>query len=544
MQLRNCLVNLPSTLVGILDGAKTPVQNCIVELQLRAPSSSPLSHFRSIFVGWTGFSSKSRASLTSSRNFNRDQPYGSSSGPTDTPTVELDSAFARNLNIVDGAKVGIVLHLDPHISHTVHIEPQSPADWDIIELHANFLETNLLAQIRALPNPQFTLSEAGLQKQDKIESRTHPLTIHLSPTSTANIIVTQLTPAVPKAVAFAKISPDSEVIVAPKTRTSASGKNDARSIVSGSARSGRTSGTQKQRTQRGEVRAPLFVRGVHESVHSHLRMSGINGGLEVSTESASTKTSLEIRVDNDLYLSNRSFRATEWVSVSVVSPAGLQASMDALEMQKIKELESSEAGPGAKKVVAKLVPWDLAPSRTCAVLSSQLCEALGEGSMCGSILRLEPATAAQTNCQSVKIYPFVGTQTKQTEGLKFGGETRASREVAAKRVRKLMGRNGEYNILNGPITDGMILPGMCRKTADGWSGGILKLTGLPAPSDAEKATTLWMHCSEDNISIDVQQDVPRPDDARKAHSAGEADLTLNSYDLIGFDGELNSSKLI
>lgn len=271
VQLRNCLVNLPSTLVSILDDAKTPVQNCIIELQLSGAGPSTSPPFQSVFVGWTGFNSKSRASLTSSRHSNRDQHYSSSSGPTDTPTVELDSAFARNLNIIDGAKVGIVLHLDPHISHTVHIEPQTPADWDIIELHANFLETNLLAQIRALPNPQFTPSEAGSQKQDKPEGRIHPLTIHLSPTSTANVIVTQLIPAVPKNIAFAKIGPDSEVIVAPKTRAPAAGKNDARSIVSGSAKSGRTSGIYKQRSQRSETKAPLFVRGIHESIGSHLR---------------------------------------------------------------------------------------------------------------------------------------------------------------------------------------------------------------------------------------------------------------------------------
>ncbi|KAI5307673.1 Peroxisome biosynthesis protein pex1 [Ascosphaera atra] len=78
----------------------------------------------------------------------------------------------------------------------------------VIELHATFLEINFLSQIRALPNPAYS-PPSGTKTH-------HPLTLHLSPTSTANITVTGLTPAPPSKVPFAKVGPEAEVIVAPK----------------------------------------------------------------------------------------------------------------------------------------------------------------------------------------------------------------------------------------------------------------------------------------------------------------------------------------
>ena len=64
--------------------------------------------------------------------------------------VEIDAAFGRMLGFADGQKVRmswqsggkqtkvakvalqvvILLHLDPPLAHTVHIEPLTPADWE------------------------------------------------------------------------------------------------------------------------------------------------------------------------------------------------------------------------------------------------------------------------------------------------------------------------------------------------------------------------------------------------------------------------------
>lgn len=138
------------------------------------------------------------------------------------------------------------------MAHTINIEPLTPEDWEsrlhrfpklihlltsvsiVIELHANFLELNLLSQIRALPNPGYSAAQT---------EHMHPLALHLSPTSTANIVITSLTPAPPETSAFAKIAPDAEVIVAPKVRPKSTrgSRGDSRSATSRKSASGRSS---------------------------------------------------------------------------------------------------------------------------------------------------------------------------------------------------------------------------------------------------------------------------------------------------------------
>lgn len=61
--------------------------------------------------------------------------------------VEIDATFGRVLGLADGQKVRtlqpsrvddakfrlqveVLLHLDPPLAHTVHIEPLTPADWE------------------------------------------------------------------------------------------------------------------------------------------------------------------------------------------------------------------------------------------------------------------------------------------------------------------------------------------------------------------------------------------------------------------------------
>lgn len=186
---------------------------------------------------------------------------GTRGGPAvreqDMQTVEIDATFARLVGLSDGQKVGILLHFDPPQAHTINIEPLTPIDWEMIELHAQFLELNFLSQIRALPNPQAQAS--------------HPLTLHLSPTTTANIIVTSVTPAPPPDSYFVKIAPDAEVIVAPKTRLKPerTSTRENRSVGGASRKSGKsTASTVRRRSARDEHagRGAVFLRGVDRSV--------------------------------------------------------------------------------------------------------------------------------------------------------------------------------------------------------------------------------------------------------------------------------------
>jgi peroxin-1 len=58
---------------------------------------------------------------------------GISSGSTrelDVSTVEVDTTFGRVLGLSEGQKVGIYIHVDPPVAHTINIEPLTPEDWE------------------------------------------------------------------------------------------------------------------------------------------------------------------------------------------------------------------------------------------------------------------------------------------------------------------------------------------------------------------------------------------------------------------------------
>lgn len=100
--LKNCLLNLPSSLVAILLNANAVVQNVVVELNIRQPSPNGAvpkgrinSSHKSVFLGWTGMQSQTRGNPLG--NAGRQDP--------DSPLVEVDTTFGRLLGITDGTKV-------------------------------------------------------------------------------------------------------------------------------------------------------------------------------------------------------------------------------------------------------------------------------------------------------------------------------------------------------------------------------------------------------------------------------------------------------
>src|ERR1700761_1657617 len=153
--LKSCLVNLPVNLVTVLSNANTLAQDVIVELTFRqtlAPSSEsekPISTPGSVYVGWTGMQSKRKVAPVVGRDGMIGTRSGAGRGDQDIPIVEVDPIFARLLSLSEGQKVGVILHLDPPMANTINIEPLTPADWEMIELHASFLELNFLSQVRA-----------------------------------------------------------------------------------------------------------------------------------------------------------------------------------------------------------------------------------------------------------------------------------------------------------------------------------------------------------------------------------------------------------
>ncbi|KAK3694303.1 P-loop containing nucleoside triphosphate hydrolase protein [Podospora appendiculata] len=541
VHLQNCLVNLPASLASLLANVNTPAQNVIVELSYRAPGAAATgagnaggggapSSQKSIYVGWTGMPSKRRITPIVSRD-GINGARNSSSREQDVPLLEIDATLAATVGLQDGQRVVAIIHFDPPLAHTVNIEPLTPEDWEMIELHGTFLEDNLLFQIRAIPNPLYAPGGAA--------SAPHPLTLHLSQTSTANIKILSLDPPLSPDAPFAKIAPDAEVIVAPKTRAKPRSNKDNRSVGGTSRKSGKSSAsTVRRKSAREEKKPVVFLRGIDRE---HCQ--------EWFDDEAPTED-LSIWVDRDL-LSAGDLKAVKWISVSVVRPAGLQQPLDSANQPQDGEL----AAASSTKIVARIRPWDDPPDGQTTALSSPLCAALGCQGMVGGVVKIEAAPVpmprkttpdkdgiSHDSVQKLKIYPFASSQVATSAGLKFGGQSKTEREEAATQVKNIYG-SGVTGLLLGPLTDGQVL-GLHEglNFPRSWEGGIVKFEPPPpaSPGAARKPVN-WILGSDWKLPIAVQPAIPKP--AWLSDFDDELGAETSDSLLVGIDTLLEKLKL-
>jgi len=410
-------------------------------------------------------------------------------------SVEIDAAFAGTLGLSDGQKVTATIHLDPPLAHTVHIEPLTTADWELIESHATFLELHLMSQVRAVPNPVYAPGAGGTLEP-------HPLTLHVTPTSSANIKVVKLEPALPSDAPFAKIAPDAEVIVAEKSRPRPSKTSrENRSIASKSGRS--VGSTVRGKGSREERKPSLYLRAVDRRL--------CDGWFDDEPDGQD----LSVWVDSDL-VTSKELKGIRWVAVHLMRPGSLQPLVDP-QKQPAGDVSGPEA---ATKIIAQLRPWDDPPNGQTAALSPPLCASLGCHGIVGGVIKMEPAPAPwrpraesseQSSVPKLKIYPFLTAGTKSATGLKFGGESKAEKEEATKRVRYLYGSHGGTNLLQGPLTDGMVL-GLhdVIEQSSGWAGGLLAFDPPPKAGQASKESAHWLLGSELKLPLDIQPAIHPP----------------------------------
>jgi len=491
-------------------------QNVVVELSYRQPPPPGASDTRnaapskSVFVGWTGMQSQRRLASVVGPGGLRGNV---ATNQQDIPAVEVDATFARLIGLTEGQKVGILLHLDPPQAHTINIEPLTPVDWEMIELHAQFLELNFLSQIRALPNPQ--------------AQAPHPLTLHLSPTTTANITVTSIAPAPPTASPFVKISPDAEVIVAPKTRQKErSLTRESRSVGGASRKSGKSvASTVRRRSGRDEnaSKGAVFLRGVDRSVAQEW----------FDEEEDADAQGLKVWVDKDVMLT-KALRGVTWVSVAIIKPAGLQEPVDMSQEQ--------EQEKPATRVIARIANWEDAPDTRHVALSTDLCRVLGFEGFVGGLVRIEgaPTQTAKPSAikptgskesrdpvvKTIKIIPFSTNASQGNASLRFGGESKQEQEDAIQKIKTTYGKKN--GLLDGPVTDGMVLP-PAEDSELGWQGGLVRFD----PPQSTTSTS-WVLFPERKPPIELAQEIPTPSTWARGWKQGEP-LQATSPNLVGID---------
>lgn len=456
-----------------------PAQNVVVEINYQAPApGSPAGASKqstSVYLGWTGMPSKRKAAPLVGRDGINGLRGSQSAAARDVPLIEVDAILANTLGLTEGQRVLTTVHVDPPLVHTINIDPLTAEDWEVIELHANFLELNMQSQIRALPNPAFAPGGSAVAP--------HPLTVHLSPTTTANIKVTSLEPPQPADQPFAKVSPDAEVIVAPKTRGKSSSGGDTRSVAS-TSKSKKSRGSRSGKKQRDEPPLALYLRGMDRAA------CGDWFDDEPTTD-------LSVWVDEDA-LSTGGFNGTNYVTVHLMRPSGMST-------------PSPEEGSNMKaseKIVAKLRIWEDSPNSQAVALSSPLCAALGCRDGIGGIVKIQPAPTPlqRSSVKSLKVFPFVTSDGKEDEGLRFGGESKAEKEEAAKRFKAMYCDND--GLLSGsPITDGTVFgeyPGL--ELTSGWAGGLVKFE----PDPKQEKSSAWAPSLGSGVTIQFQPPIPRP----------------------------------
>ncbi len=351
------------------------------------------------------------------------------------------------------------------------------------------------------------------------------------------MIFSSLTPPQSSSTPFAKISPDGEVIVAPKTRArvSRNGRTaSTRSVASTGRRSaGAKSGSARQRSYR-EIPAPsaVYLRGVNQSLCQDF--------FEGEEKASGYEMSLTIWVDRDV-MTSKPLRNLEFVSVSVVKPAGIEPPLDPQQQQRLKDIEASEAGKAASKVIARIMIWDDAPDSRFAALSPSLCSALDAADMVGGLVRVEgaPQRVTRSDLEILRLYPFTNSK-GDVEGLRFRGQSKATQKAVGEQIRELFRSKGQNSqgLLDGPLTDGLVLPRIGKGSSfEPFEGGLLRFGLRPADGrESSKTNAKWCMGSEFKDHFEVQQETLDPLTTSKSSAISPEPLSFEPPFMIGIDG--------
>ncbi|KAG8864832.1 Peroxisome biosynthesis protein pex1 [Tulasnella sp. 330] len=128
-------------------------------------------------------------------------------------TIEMDPQYAQTFGFAENDVVEIGLLHKLLVAKAVHTEPLTADDWEILELHAEYVESNLLSQVR--------VAAVGQEVDVWVLGRTR---IRFRVGAYRSSFRTLINPDIIVAVSYEPSGPavllstDTEVIIAPKTR--------------------------------------------------------------------------------------------------------------------------------------------------------------------------------------------------------------------------------------------------------------------------------------------------------------------------------------
>lgn len=307
----------------------------------------------------------------------------------------------------------------------MHLEPLTSSDWEIVEIHAQFLESWMINQVRAI-------------------STLHPITVYPSPTSIASLKVLKIEPEPANGpFPFAQLSPDSEVVIAPKVRKKQSSAKKKSSASS--------TGKKKQDRQGPStlMRGVALPHPAYESVEED------------------RSHALEVYADPDSVLFP--LRNADYVNVSVVQPAVLSNKSNEPSTNTANSTNNNnnnspspqvELSP-ATSVVAKLVPYSNGPEGHVGV-SYGLSVALKIAGTVGNVIRLENASKPLSKVPSnILVHPYI-ISTAPNSMLKLAGDKTEKQAQQQKAEEEKLGKVKEWllegSVLSGPVSNLVQIP--------------------------------------------------------------------------------------
>ncbi|KAI9199853.1 P-loop containing nucleoside triphosphate hydrolase protein [Polychytrium aggregatum] len=136
---KSSFVNLPFSLAQSFHNSSASAGSIFPAIRIQASSlqaegrKTETKGSRDIYVSWAGGSSFSGSSFLSNSD-----------------VLEIDSVYGQLLGLHEGQKVSIAICPPPKACKSVSVEPYSEDDWEILELHASYLENEFLNQTRVV----------------------------------------------------------------------------------------------------------------------------------------------------------------------------------------------------------------------------------------------------------------------------------------------------------------------------------------------------------------------------------------------------------
>lgn len=384
----NNLVDLPANLSSLLYNANVSPQEVIIELVLQSKHKS--------FVGWSGMSSNS------------------------SKHISMDPNFAHSLKLADKQLLTVNVKIRNPKTSTIFLEPEHPSDWELVELHASYIELKLIEQSRCVALNQI-------------------LVVYPTKTSFVRLLVKDI--GNPD-LSYALIDPFAEISISPKLKE------------------------RKKRPSSHSLKSAKSNRSSQDDVHIGpcvlKRGIGLPNALFAEAEQISNRNAVEIyaNVDEFIHILNR----IDYVAVSVIAGPTTRAEIIGQEISTKK----SSTGQSKEKdkdgmhvventnVVAKLVNCSSVPANTVG-LSKKLAIMLNVDRMIGFKVVLKTAgKCAAKRPSTFFIHPYT-IHTRKSDALNFNSVKGDVQNKLSQSVSLFLFQDGTL-ITNFPITNNSRIP--------------------------------------------------------------------------------------